>query len=77
MKVRIIQVYRVERWIDVDVNASTIEEALDLAVDCDIPPLSDEGWNYHWELQNEEHSAFEAQTEMLHSRYIAKNLISA
>jgi len=52
-KVRVIQVYQVEREITVEVEAPTLEEAIDIQMMSDAP--SEElDWRYEWRLQNEE-----------------------
>lgn len=53
-KVKVTQVYRVEKFITVEVEAATIEDAIELMENSDAPCSSLGGWNDHWDLQNDE-----------------------
>jgi hypothetical protein len=54
-KVRITQVSRVERSIVVDVEADSIEEAIEMQQESDAPPLDDPRWTIDSsDLKNEE-----------------------
>ena len=53
-KVRVTQVFRVERSIVVTVEADNLAQALDQQGDADAPAFGDPGWEANWDLQNEE-----------------------
>lgn len=50
---KVTQVYRVEKWITVDVEADTVDDAIETYASGDAPSSSLPGWNDHWSLQNE------------------------
>lgn len=52
MKIRITQVSRVERWIEIDIPADQLDAYLE--GDFETPSSSDDRWEEHSELQNEE-----------------------
>ncbi len=53
-QIRIVQVYRVERAIIIDVEASSLAAAIDLQSDADAPAFSDPRWRSAWSLENED-----------------------
>ncbi|MCK9549516.1 hypothetical protein [Aquamicrobium sp.] len=52
-RVRVTQVYRVEKWITVDVEADNADDAIEIYASGDAPCSSRSGWEDRWELQNE------------------------
>ncbi len=50
MKIRITQISRVEKWIDLDVD----DPQPYLEGDFEAPSSTDSRWQDHWDLQNEE-----------------------
>lgn len=52
-RVKVTQVYRVEKWITVDVEADTADDAIETYASGDAPSSSLPGWEDHWSLQNE------------------------
>jgi len=53
-RVRVTQVFRVEKWIVMEVEAATREEALEKFEEGESPCSSLPGWQASWDLQNEE-----------------------
>jgi|GEM_PF-4452177 len=51
-KAKITQVYRVEKWITIDIEAENEDEAIDTLNEGDSPSSS-EPWEDHWSLENE------------------------
>ncbi|GGD82346.1 hypothetical protein [Croceicoccus mobilis] len=51
-KAKITQIYRVEKWITIDIEAEDEEEAIDTLNERDSPSSSDP-WEDHWSLENE------------------------
>ena len=51
--VKVTQVYRVEKWITIDVKAETADEAAETYASGDAPCSSLPGWEDHWVLENE------------------------
>ncbi len=52
--IKIIQVFRVEREIIVDVEAESEDDAVELQQEEDAPSVDDPGWKSPWTLENEE-----------------------
>lgn len=52
-KVRIVQVFRVEREIIVAVDAPDMQTAIDVQEESDAPGFDDPGWQSSWTLENE------------------------
>ena len=52
-KIKVVQVYRVERTITLDLPRDCALEDV-ASGDRDLPEWSDERWNEDWDLQNEE-----------------------
>ena len=55
-RIRITQVYRVDKTITIEVEAESVERAQELVADGDYeaPCSSAAGWSDYWELNNEE-----------------------
>jgi len=52
-RVKVTQVYRVEKWITVDVDVDNADDAVEAFASDDAPCSSLPGWEDRWELQNE------------------------
>lgn len=52
--VRIVQVFRVEREIVIDVEAASKDDAVEYQMEEDAPPSSDPRWKSEWTLQSED-----------------------
>ncbi|RIA46196.1 hypothetical protein DFR49_0729 [Hephaestia caeni] len=52
-RVKVTQVYRVEKWITIDVDADNADGAIETCASDEAPCSSLPGWEDRWELQNE------------------------
>lgn len=52
-RVRVTQVYRVDKSITVNVEADTAEGAIETCQSGEAPCFSLPGWQEYWELENE------------------------
>lgn len=53
-RLKITQIFRVERSIIIDVDAPSLDVAIDQQMDADAPSSDDPRWQAHWTLENEE-----------------------
>jgi len=53
-RIRIVQVYRVEREIVVELDAPDAQTAIDIKSAQDAPAFADRRWQSNWTLENEE-----------------------
>lgn len=52
-KVRIVQVFRVEREIVVSIEAADLQAAIDMQSECNAPAFDNPRWRSTWSLENE------------------------
>lgn len=60
-RIRIVQVFRVEREIVIDINAPDAKAAIEMQSENDAPAFDDPRWRSSWTLENEEVDAAHAR----------------